>query len=78
MGRYRVEPRRLALARNQAQFTTDKSFVRRPRGDSRRTVEQKREDEARRAAEIPERQAVFDVNDYDEGWALKWSRFSYG
>ena len=50
-------------------FTIGKPFLRRPRGDSRRTAEQKREDEARRAAEIAERRAIFDANDNDEGWA---------
>jgi len=50
-------------------FTIGKPFLRRPRGDSRRTAEQKHEDEARRTAEIAERRAVFDANDNDEGWA---------
>ena len=45
------------------------AFLRRPRGDSRRTAEQKHEDEARRTAEIAERRTVFDANDNDEGWA---------
>ena len=50
-------------------FTIGKPFLRRPRGDSRRTAEQKHEDEARRTAEIAERRTVFDANDNDEGWA---------
>ncbi len=50
-------------------FTIGKPLLRRPRGDSRRTVEQKREDEARRAAEIAERRAIFDANGNDEGRA---------
>jgi hypothetical protein len=45
----------------QPPFTIGKPFVRRPRGDTRRTPEQKREDEARRAAETAERQANFDA-----------------
>ena len=53
----------------QPPFAIGKPFVRRPRGDTRRTPEQKREDEARHAAEAAERRAVFDANDNDEGWA---------
>ena len=45
----------------QPPFAIGKPFVRRPRGDTRRTPEQKREDEARRAAETAERQANFDA-----------------
>ena len=45
----------------QPPFTIGKPFVRRPRGDTRRTPEQKSEDEARRAAETAERQANFDA-----------------
>ena len=40
----------------QPPFAIGKPFVRRPRGDTRRTPEQIREDEARRAAETAERQ----------------------
>ena len=45
----------------QPPFAIGKPFVRRPRGDTRRTPEQRREDEARRAAETAERQANFDA-----------------
>ena len=45
----------------QPLFTIGKPFVRRSRGDTRRTPEQRREDEARRAAETAERQANFDA-----------------
>jgi len=50
-------------------FTTGKPFLRRPRGDNRRTAEQKHEDKARRTAEIAERRTVLDANDNDEGRA---------
>ena len=50
-------------------FTIGKPFLRRPRGDSRRTAEQKHMDKTRRAAEEAERRAVFDASDNDEGWA---------
>ena len=39
----------------QLPLTIGKPFVRRPRGDNRRAPEQKRKDEARRAAETAER-----------------------
>ena len=39
----------------QPPFAIRQPFVRRPRGDTRRTPEQKREDEERRAAETAER-----------------------
>ena len=45
----------------QAPFAIGKPFIRRPRGDGRRKSEQKREDEARRAAGTSERQANFDA-----------------
>ena len=45
----------------QPPFVIGKPFVRRPRGDTRRTPGQKREDEARRAVETAERQANFDA-----------------
>ena len=50
-------------------YRTQGPFLRRPRGDSRRKAEQKREDEARRAAEIAERWAIFIANDNEKGWA---------
>ena len=46
---------------NQPPFAIGKLFVRRPRGDTTRTPEQRREDEARRAAETAERQANSDA-----------------
>jgi len=49
----------------QPPFAIGKPFVRRPRGDTRRTQEQKREDKARRAAETAERRVIFDINDND-------------
>ena len=45
----------------QPPFAIGKPFVRRPRGDTRRTPEQRREDEACRAVETAERQANFDA-----------------
>ena len=57
------------MMNEQPPFAIGKPFVRRPRGDTRRTPGQKREDEARHAAEAAERRAVFDANDNDEGWA---------
>ena len=53
----------------QPPFAISEPFVRRPRCDSRKTPEQKRVDEARRAAETAERRAVFDANDNDVEWA---------
>ena len=46
-------------------FAIGKPFVRRLRGDARRTAEQKLEDEARRAPETAERRADFDPTSHE-------------
>ena len=43
-------------------FAIGKPFVRKPRGDTRKTPEDKHRAVAQRAAEIAERRAVFDAN----------------
>ena len=48
-------------------FAIGKPFVRKPRGDTRKTPEDKHRAVAQRAAEITERRAVFDANNNNGG-----------
>ena len=57
----------------QPPFVTGKPPIRHPRGDSRRAPEQKREDEARRAAETAERHANYDATSHAQHNTSPWT-----